>query len=189
MRDRLDGVQVYEVDIKATQMAKKRHLRKLFGSLPSQVAFVEMDFNHDSLRERLLAAGFDTNLRTLFILEGIIYYLPEVAVRDVLSKIRALAVPESRIVFDYILTAGLPGDESIYGAKEAMQIWNEMGEPGLFGLENPAAAEQFMAELGFAVISDLDFGAMEERYNSAGHIIECMHLLDAEILAAEVGVR
>jgi len=151
----LDGVQTYEVDIKATQMAKKRHLRKLFGTLPAQVSFVEMDFTHDSLSEQLLAAGFDTNLRTLFILEGVIYYLPETVVREVLSEIRALAMPESRIVFDYILTAGLAGDETLYGAKEAMQIWNEMGEPGLFGLEHPAAAEQFMAELEFEVISDL----------------------------------
>lgn len=181
-RDVFEGVQFYEVDIGATQMAKKHHLRKLFGAIPDQVTFVEMDFNRDSLHEQLLASGFDINLRTLFIMEGIIYYLPEAAVREVLFEIKSLAVPGSRIVLDYILTAGLAGDESIYGAKEAMKIWNEMGEPGLFGLEDPDAAEQFMAGLGFAVISDFDSAGMEKRYESAGRIIECMHLLDAEIL-------
>ena len=45
-----------------------------------QVTFVAVDFNSEDWWSKLLATGFDPALPTLFTWEGVVYYLPDVAV-------------------------------------------------------------------------------------------------------------
>lgn len=44
-------------------------------SLPEQVTFLPIDFTKDDLAEVLGQAGYLTDRRTLFIWEGVTYYL------------------------------------------------------------------------------------------------------------------
>lgn len=177
-REALAEVAIFEVDVASTQAQKKRHLNQLFGAVPNHVCFVEIDFNTQSIPEVLEAAGFERGKPTFFLWEGVIYYLPEESVRSVLGAIRELGGPGSMLVIDYILQAALEGDPTLYGAAEAMRIWNDLGEPGLFGWEDAAAAAEFLAGQGFEVTADLSSTEMAEVYEIPGRIIECMRLLD-----------
>ena len=187
-KDRLENVRVFEVDIAPTQERKLQHLEALYEKRPPHVTFVPTDFNRDCLSNVLDASGFDPSKRTLFIWEGVIYYLPEESVRSVLTTVRDHSAAGSRIVFDYILSDGLAGDEKLYGAKEAMKLWREMGEPGLFGFDDAKHALSFLTDLGFGVLSDIDSREMESRYgisndeHPVGRIIECLRFLDAEVM-------
>jgi hypothetical protein len=45
---------------------------------------------------------FDPTLSTLFTVEGLIYYLPEEAVRELFGAMLRVAAPGSRVAFDFL---------------------------------------------------------------------------------------
>jgi methyltransferase (TIGR00027 family) len=68
------GRKVFEVDHPATQQEKQKKVRKLFGELPGHVIYVPIDFNQESL-DKLFEYGYEKQRKTLFIWEGVTYYL------------------------------------------------------------------------------------------------------------------
>jgi methyltransferase (TIGR00027 family) len=81
--------QCFEVDMPPTLNSK-------FGALKSagvphdHVTFVETDFNQETWMEALLASGFDPNLTTYVLWEGVTMYLVEGAIRDTLNLVSSL---------------------------------------------------------------------------------------------------
>ena len=53
------GVKVFEVDHPATQQAKLKKLAKIFGGVPQYVTYVPIDFNTQTLEQRLRECGYD----------------------------------------------------------------------------------------------------------------------------------
>jgi methyltransferase (TIGR00027 family) len=86
-----DGVAIkcFEVDMPPTLNSKKKAL-KLAGVPHDHVTFVETDFNQETWMEALLAAGFNPNLMTYILWEGVTMYLVEDAVRDTLNLVASL---------------------------------------------------------------------------------------------------
>src|SRR5512146_1879492 len=72
--DELASTVAFEVDHPAMQPHKQR---KVEGLRPAarEVRFVPVDFESQSLGERLAAAGHDASVRTFWIWEGVIPYL------------------------------------------------------------------------------------------------------------------
>lgn len=95
-----ENVRVFEVDMPATQRAKKDAL-EAGGIDTSHVTFVETDFNQRSWLGAVEDAGFDAALPTFILWEGVTMYLDEDAVRTTLGHVQKLA-PGSRIAFDYL---------------------------------------------------------------------------------------
>jgi methyltransferase (TIGR00027 family) len=93
-------VKTFEVDHPATQASKIERVKKVFGKIPTNVAYVPIDFNDETL-DKLLACGYDRSLKTLFIWEGVTFYLDAEAVDATLAWVRANAAPSSAIIFDY----------------------------------------------------------------------------------------
>ena len=79
------GVKVFEVDHPATQAVKLKKLVAIFGAWPAHVTYVPIDFNQQSLAERLFASGYDEQRKTLFIWQGVTQYLTPAAVDDTLA--------------------------------------------------------------------------------------------------------
>lgn len=48
------------------------------------------------------AAAFDPSKPTLFTVEGLIYYLPQEAVRQLFAAMLKVAAPGSRVAFDFL---------------------------------------------------------------------------------------
>lgn len=82
-------IQCFEVDMAPTLNAKKKAL-ELAGIPHDHVIFVETDFNQETWMEALLASGFNPNLTTYILWEGVTMYLVEKAVRDTLSLVATL---------------------------------------------------------------------------------------------------
>jgi methyltransferase (TIGR00027 family) len=93
-------VKTFEVDHPATQASKIERVKKALGKIPTNVAYVPIDFNDETL-DKLLACGYDRSLKTLFIWEGVTFYLDAEAVSATLAWVRANAAPSSAIIFDY----------------------------------------------------------------------------------------
>ncbi len=74
-RFNLTGVKTFEVDHPATQEDKLAKVQALFGKIPKHVIYVPVDFNTQSLEERLLACGYNPAGKTLFIWQGVSMYV------------------------------------------------------------------------------------------------------------------
>jgi methyltransferase (TIGR00027 family) len=136
------------LNIRSTQERKLSILRDAKIDIPEQVSFVTIDFKSDTLAGVLTRAGFDPLKRTLFIWEGMTYYLKEEAIGNTLDFIRTHSPRESSLCFDY-MTEHL---ESVNAA-----------EPFLFWIDANAIAP-FLTKYGFEPLEHIDSQVMEKRY-------------------------
>ena len=162
-QDLLKETKVFEVDHPDTQARKKEKLSKLLGSPPEWVTFVAMDFNTDRLDVRLPEAGYDASRKTFFVWEGVCMYLSPEAVDETLSYADHYSAPGSSIIFDYIYRSVVEGTCDYYGAREASKYVAKIGEPYTFGIEE-GETEQFLAQRGFELVSDLSPEQLENTY-------------------------
>lgn len=162
--DRLAGIPTFEVDHPATASVKRARVRRIFGALPRHVRYVDVDLSVDGqLEERLPAAGYRRDLRTLVIWSGVTPYIPAAAVDAVLAWVARGAAPGSSIVFDYAYREAIEGSGFFYGAAQLRQRVAEAGEPLRFGLERDKIAE-FLTERGLELLSDLGPDELERSY-------------------------
>src|SRR5512136_2609445 len=76
---------IFEVDDCTTQKRKKELLQQANITIPGQLIYIPVSDNKDSLKDILLHAGFDTNKLSLFVCEGITYYLSATEVDEIFS--------------------------------------------------------------------------------------------------------
>jgi methyltransferase (TIGR00027 family) len=184
----IQDTRIFELDTRATQQHKRARLADEQVTLPEQLVFLTVDFTRDDLAEMLVKAGFDPDKQTLFIWEGVSYYLPPKAVDDTLNLVRRHSPAGSTICFDYMYPAAELDNR--FGAKksrEAMQT-AYTAEPLQFDLSADAVAA-FLAERGYAVVDHLTAGEMEKRYltlpdgSLAGQILDLFGLVRASVRA------
>jgi methyltransferase (TIGR00027 family) len=125
---------IFELDAAATQEAKIYQLKKRI-KINSNLIFISIDFNKESLEEKLLSSGFNKNQKSLFILEGLTYYLSPQAIDDTFNVINKLAGDGSEVVFDYIYSSVLRGENLYYGESEVFNGVKNEKEPWSFGIE------------------------------------------------------
>ena len=103
--------------------------------------------------ERLLALGYDRGAKTIFIWEGVTYYLTEAAVRDTLERVRTLAAPGSTIVFDaWARPKGALGALASISRAASNQLVRALDEPFLFAFPTAEAAGSLLRDTGFEPI-------------------------------------
>jgi methyltransferase (TIGR00027 family) len=161
-KDELRGVKVFELDHPGTQARKKQLLAARNAELPENLTLIGIDFAKQSFHKLLHEYGFRREAKTLFLWEGVSYYLPLQAVDEVLS-FTADCAPGSSIVFDYALQSFVDGDTRTYGGEQIARWLKKIGEPFLFGL-NPADAQGFLAKRGLRVISHVGPADIERLY-------------------------
>lgn len=152
--DELKTIRVFEVDRPETISAKSGIIREIFGSLPYHVTYVNVNFEAEGPGRQLAACGYDPSEKTLFIMEGLLMYLPPEAVDDMLAFVVRNSGKGSAVLFDYSpYNTGNPADS---GWKEGMDVTSfvqQQGEPLKFGIKGPV--ETFLAERGFTGIRNL----------------------------------
>ena len=99
-------------------------------------------------------AGYDDNLRTLFIWEGVTNYLTESAVDSTLNWCKQATVG-SKLVFTYVDKRVLDTPEEFYGTRKIIATLHDAGEQWTFGLE-PSSLAEFLSERGLKLDVDLD---------------------------------
>jgi len=91
-------LKIFEVDQPEVQSRKRAKFPK---ELPNSknVTYVSIDFNHQSLAEQLLAAGFDPSKSTIFTLEGVSQYITKDAVTSTIKELATLTQNTSSTFF------------------------------------------------------------------------------------------
>lgn len=157
------GVRVFEVDHPATQQSKLKRLQKIFGSVPSYVTYVSIDFNTQTLEQRLRECGYDEQQKTLFIWQGVTQYLTPEGVDSTLAFVANHSSPGSSIIFDYMYTSLLDGTVQ-HGEVSKMRRDRWMSEEVLaFGIPE-GAIESFMEQRRFTHVHDANFKYLHDTY-------------------------
>jgi methyltransferase (TIGR00027 family) len=161
-REALAGATIFEVDHPGTQERKRRILRRVIDQSPANLRYIPVDFRRESFQQALQANGFARGKRTLFLWEGVSYYLAQPVVEEVLDFVGDCAAGSS-IVFDYAIKAFVNGDHSTYGGEKFARWLRKVGEPFLFGLD-ASETPGFLAGRRLQVVHDLSPEELRETY-------------------------
>jgi methyltransferase (TIGR00027 family) len=96
--DLLPTLDVYEVDHPASHAWKRARIDELGIKVPARLHYVPIDFERETLTNRLAAGGIDFNAATFFSWLGVTQYLSSSAVLGTLREIAELTAAGSQIV-------------------------------------------------------------------------------------------
>ena len=133
--------------------------------VPANLTFISIDFDKESLPEKLDAAGFRKRQRSLFVLEGLLMYLQPESTDATLRTIQEYAGKGSRVVFDYVHASVLRNEGAHYGESEIVKTVSGAGEQWHFGIES-GKIEQFLSAYELNLMDHKDAKALEQAYFS-----------------------
>jgi len=136
------GIRYFEVDRPAVLAFKSARLEGVRPTVTHRT--VPVDLTDDHWEDRLAAAGYDAAAPSTWLLEGLLYYVPEADAHSILDRVAAIAAPGSVIAADLVNSAALTRPD-MRGLLEVFAGW---GCPWLFGTDEP---EALFARHGFAV--------------------------------------
>lgn len=166
-QESVTDVRVFEVDRQATQAFKRQRVDAVLGGPPAHLTYAAIDFEHEDLQRGLARYGHDLSRRTFFIMEGLLMYLPEAAVRSTLAFV-ARHAQGSSVVFDFfyapmvekiaqLKTLEMPPVAKAFADRFLSMIQDE---PWLSGL--PVDGErEYLRELGLTLRGVLSVGGEE----------------------------
>lgn len=150
-----DGVRYFEVDRPAVLDHKRERLAPENPRVDHRP--VPVDLMSPSWPDALAAAGYRPDLPSAWLLEGLLFYLPEPGVHRLLDQVAELAAPGSRIAADLVNAAALtmPRQQAL------LQVFARWGCPWLFGCDEPEELFErhgFKADVAQPGESGADFG-------------------------------
>ncbi len=166
---------VYEFDAKHTQQTKLDLYKRNGVSIPPNVLFQPIDFEKESLSERLGAIGFPRGKRCLFIMEGVLMYLEPESVDVTFQTVTDYMGPHSLMAFDYVYSDVLKCEKNRYGETALVKSVSRVNEAWRFGLEQ-GAIDRFVSKYGLRLQNHMNSADIENRYfrdihgNVVGHV-------------------
>ena len=97
----LKDKKTFEVDLPDKMAAKTALLKKTFGKLPGQVAYVKADVSQPGFMNSLKQKGFDQKRKTAFLLQGLIYYLKPEGVDNLFNELTNVFKPGDSLLLDH----------------------------------------------------------------------------------------
>jgi methyltransferase (TIGR00027 family) len=185
-RDRIRSTRIFELDVEPTQQRKRALLQRAGVNIPEQLVYVTANFEKESFLDSLVRAGFDRRQKTLFVWEGVTYYLGAPSVNETLEAVRSQVGGGSAISFDYLIQA--PDLVSRYAVKTVLEAWRTAysGEPVRFGIDEGTIAT-FLSERGYRLVEHLGPEDLERRFllrsdgTIAGRVVAMFGLVHALI--------
>jgi len=153
-----NNTKIFEIDLITTQNRKKEYLKSKRIEIPANLEFVSLNFNKDSLEDVLLEKGFKKSEKTLFLWEGVSYYLESESVKKTLEQIKNISHKESLLAFDYVIYPNervkYPNGRVNFSIKE-----DNLGE--------------FLKQRSFKIVEHLNNTEIEKRFltNEKGSLI------------------
>jgi methyltransferase (TIGR00027 family) len=146
-----NSVATFEIDLPETIEDKKAILEKRLGTLPAGLTLIPLNLNDCDLNE-IIRAGFQPDIATVCVLQGLTYYLPQKTVSTVLDFVRATMAAGSQLAFDCCWPLMLFENDEIPGIRFNIERLNKIGEPYIFGME-PTDMELWLRDKGFQSVS------------------------------------
>jgi methyltransferase (TIGR00027 family) len=156
------GMEIFEVDHPATQAWKRRCLAARGIASPRNLRYVAVDFENDSLEERLAKCGFEAHRPAFFSWLGVVQYLDGVAIEATLRYIAGLP-RGSAITLSFAVSRDLLEGEHLALAEDSIERGMSRGEPWL-SLYRPSELRSVAERVGFSRAEHLAPEAARARY-------------------------
>ncbi len=183
------GAVFIEVDQPQMQ-AHKRSVLERHGMMPSHtLRFAAATLGKERLCDSLRGVGFDASKRTLFVLEGLSYYLSKEAAYELFEDLSGASTGPYAVVFDYLSAALLRGEGDYYGAAQTIARVAKAGEQFRFGLDDDQV-DGFLGRHGLEIESRLMPRELEQRFltrsdgRCAGQVLGFMRVVVARAAAS-----
>lgn len=165
-------LKIFEVDQPEVQDRKRAMLPK---NLPNaeNLSYVGVDFNHQTLKEELLKAGFDQNKPSVFTLEGVSQYITKEAVYSTLNEIASLTQKSEAVFYmSYVDTLLNENPKACFGKgypnpeKKVQMIKKlsaKVGEPWI-SFYSTKEMEVMLSKHGFSLVEDKTLSELNYEY-------------------------
>jgi methyltransferase (TIGR00027 family) len=157
-----EALHIIEVDHPATQAWKRASLAAAGIALPSNLSWAPVDFERETLSDRLVSAGFDSRRPACFSWLGVTQYLTLPAIDDTLRFVAALPSP-SALVLTFIVPESVVPTEEHTALHQLLQMAAGAGEPFLTFF-HPDDLRARLHEAGFARVVHLTPAEANARY-------------------------
>ena len=139
-------LEVIELDHPATQGAKLRTLENDSKGIPSKLKFISLDLSRQSFPSEI----FDDSKSTLFVIEGVLMYLPPDTVDRLFQALGRLPTRRVRILFSFMTK--WPDGRTEFRPRSWLINWwlGWRKEPFAWGVE-PHAMKDFLSSRGFVM--------------------------------------
>jgi methyltransferase (TIGR00027 family) len=156
-------LRVFEIDRPETLARKTGILKTIFGQLPDHVVFVPHVIGDGPWWTRLETAGFSPEKKTLYLLEGLVMYLPRPEVEKLFAGIAGQAGAGSAVLFDFIPQSMADGSSDAEGER-AIRDWTiRSGEPLQSGFTGGEVVP-FLNGLGYSGVQVIPSRAFARMY-------------------------
>jgi methyltransferase (TIGR00027 family) len=156
------ALNIFEVDHPATQAWKRESLAVADVSLPTNLRWVPVDFERQTLPEQLAAAGFASARPAFISWLGVLQYLTLPAIDDTLCFVAGLP-SRSTIVLTFALSDDALSDDDRRWKDQTMQMTARLGEPWVTFF-HPDELRARLHGLGFARVSYHSAAEANARY-------------------------
>jgi len=157
------GTKVFELDAAPTQEAKLQQYRDRDIAVPPNVTFVPINFDRESIPEKLKEVDFCAAAKTLVIAEGLFQYLKPDAALAVLQTIKDLTGPGSWLVFDYAHADAFCGEGNAYGQARMIRGTKRLGESWQFGIDEQEL-KPLLSKYAFRLVEQKSPEVLEDTY-------------------------
>lgn len=150
LEEELRGMPCFEVDT-PTVIDYRRACIEAHRGLPEGVRLVAIDFEKERLDERLREAGYEPDVPSVFLAEGVMEWLPEQAVLALFALIRGRGEGTSRFIFSFMPPTAHSDRRYAHIRDDNAQS----GESWKFAI-SPHALPGFLHEQGFELLDSAD---------------------------------
>ena len=188
-------LKIFEVDQSEVQELKRLRLPDNMANRES-ITYVDIDFNHQSLKEQLINVGFDQNKSTIFTLEGVSQYISREALDSTLKEVADLNPnSNSKIFISYVNKLLNEDSKACFGKgyskpeKAVSFITNsaaKMGEPWI-SFYSAEEIESILSQNNFTLIENKTLADLNSKYFTPvgrtipeNHIFKLEHFVIAE---------
>ena len=188
-------LKIFEVDQSEVQELKRLRLPDNMPNRES-ITYVDIDFNHQSLKEQLINVGFDQNKSTIFTLEGVSQYISREALDATLKEVADLNPnSNSKIFISYVNKLLKEDSKACFGKgyskpeKAVSFITNsaaKMGEPWIT-FYSAEEIESILSQNNFTLIENKTLADLNSKYFTPvgrtipeNHIFKLEHFVIAE---------
>jgi methyltransferase (TIGR00027 family) len=178
--DLADQLRVIEIDHPATQAFKLARLAEAGLLTPGNLFFAAADLERERIETVLDRMPYDRAAPAFFAWPGVTPYLTRDAILQTLGSIAGLAVPGSRLVFDYF-EPGAFAPDAPGRVRFVLQRARDLGEPMLAGL-TPSTLASELESVGLQLVEDLGPSDLQSRFldRTAGfRAVEYWHVAQA----------
>ncbi len=188
-------LKIFEVDQPEVQERKLSRISDKTSNMEN-VTYVSIDFNHQSLSEQLLNAGFDRNRATIYTLEGVSQYIEKEALKSTLKELAKLNPnSNSKIFISYVNKLLKKDPKACFGMgyskpEKAIKFITDqaanVGEPWI-SFYSPREIEDILFQNNFTLIEDKTLADLNSKYFTPvgrtipeSHIFKLEHFIVAE---------